>query len=1323
MSNEAEVVASALYSVACTLRGDGRPSVILGNFDDWHSQNAEVAIFSYGKDFNHLWGIGKAKGLSDLALALQDRKQPLTMVVVWDEIPSGNTGAVDTTKHLTPLDWAVALSLEIHNAVTLAKDKTNQVYPDLRILILDLNSRFSSDAESVRFFRQFDNLHVKAMPWLHINTPTNDDPEWNTGNIIENMIDPANSQNPVISMKKAFEEEKPDLSILCNIWRALLTRSSTPGDQHAIANLVGPLLLSGEENEYDPNVKALRSLMKALGLIPKGPESGPIEEGILSKDKSWIDWKEEPKWENKLGKGGSLNLLLIDDQYPQGWGKVLSQAVGASYDKKDFIASQVMEAIGKHTTESGKNIFVKASASANWLLDKLKDGKDQRFSFSIDPANAEEEDKVPEILFLDLRLFSGKNLKDEAIFIKALCGIAEKFVDNNDSKDKKNRPWPGFSSTEIDQVRQWCDSDKKNQDGEDSEYIDALTFLPRILSLTDLSLPIVLFSSTGRRHISEKLKGYDNIITDFDKPKFTVDMPDDIAEQTKRKFQEALEKALRIIEGRKMLNRLTGGEKKKIFSEGEQIPGHVHVELYIDEHHPKSGNNEKRNNIWVGGCYVMFVGSDKDEAIAAAYAFDDSLVENGYYYFSRGSYLPKFLTNKSVKAKHDNALAELKAALISGKKPYKIEPVRLRCNMTVSKQEDETGDHSYREALTLLVEILICELLPQLKSEVPKIGVSFSVYAGTRVAEHLDQGLARSLSYKYGLFLRQDRNDSSKYLLESLSPSTLFPVIDDIRRFREAHIEIEQAIGIRMIYDIGYGNKPSFSPEGRLFCRKCKIAFDTKLLTRAEVLQWGSEPSCPLCKEKSNVRPQYPGGLYIADQIMNQDFEKGPYSKLIKTTNWGFDENINKNLTSLVKAGRSVDVKNRVRAAWLAASTISEETSKTATLHSSILARIAPELQAMTGREFYELAKALGDNIEPSDHAVVRGAEPNNSGRAKAHSTSRSNNRPNNNAPRATLPTKPMQGGLAQKAINTPAAQKSPVSINVEKESITVTRTEGVTGGTRFICAGKGGREIIISPNEAKKTRSANPDITMNVGSALKVRIAFENNKFFARDIELITSNEAQDISFVQAEARTNAQEPKKAGEQIQGGLEQKAINTPAVQNSSVPINIQKEFITVTRSEVRGNRTIFICKGEGGREIIIRPDEAKKTRSANPDIAINIGSVLKARIDIEDNKLIAKDIELMISNEAQDISLVQAGARTNEQEPKHAGEPTGKELLTVQSIPHLGRPRLICKREDGGLVEVSKSGLELVKIGDTLRGDISSKDGNLYAKDIEFVTS
>lgn len=656
----------------------------------------EAKIYSYRGQFGELWKLDE----------LVSTSQNNTLVIVWDEIPtSKRNDVIATSKYLTPIDWAVAFSLAIHRKTSSKK----LAYPFLKILILDLNSQSASNAGSVKLVNQFPKREVMSMPWIRLFRP------FEAETFIKNIMNKATGDDEVPSMYEYANGNALDLSVMHNLWTASLTRLSTPGDHHAIANLVGPLLLSDENSStHDSHVKALANLMRALGLIAheiedengKKQEAEQKENPFLKDGNPWIKW-DNTEWEKKLQRvvknGGKLNILLVDDQYQLGWGKVLCHAVGANYGQGpkdgDFFT------LGAYR----EFITVKATSSIEWLLEKIT-GSDQRFKFKIDENTCENS---AEILFLDLRLFSGKALDTEIKFFAKLCSIAERFIDRKEKDTTvipstirlaENLPWLGFSYEEIEDVKKWYAPENGNKKREDAPYIAALTFLPRILALTDLALPIVLFSSTGRRDITEKLKYYGNIYTDFDKPKFAMDMPEDIAGVTGEKFEKAFGRALGCLAvrvGIKDLLKKCGAVTMPI---KEKPVNDKFASLFIDE----SGDGSADKPLVLAG--IMAVADTKYKLDA----FEAHLLKNKPNWTIGGGLL-KYCASIQEYEINGNSIIEHASncgvsltgvALAQGGDNDELSPDMLL--------DDHVLDNLHRNMLRTLIEIVISYVVPNI---------------------------------------------------------------------------------------------------------------------------------------------------------------------------------------------------------------------------------------------------------------------------------------------------------------------------------------------------------------------------------------------------------------------------------------------------------------------------------------------------------------------------------------------------------------------------------------------------------------------------------
>jgi hypothetical protein len=639
-------------------------------------KDIRIYLYKEKNDFNALW---------DFPELSETVKNQSAIVIVWDGIPEKKRADyVDTGKYLTPVDWAVGFSL-------YSKNKSP------KIIIIDALSNLSGSDSNLSIIPQI-------MPWVFI-------PKMN------------DILNCLCQLPKP--ETEADMGFIRNVWAARLTRPSDPGDHHAIANLVGPLLLTDEET--DSHITALRNLMAAVELLPKEDKKA---ESLLKSNSPWINWHSS-EWEEKLNgvlrTDTKLNLVLVDDMwFTAGWGKMLCWAVGATYDYVNTDRSDKTKPI-KIGSTNDKKMVVYAASSAQWLINKLKNLKnagtmDQRFQFSL--IDEEVTKNSLEILFLDLRLFTEKDISNKEVeFYKDLLSIAEEFEQSKDS----DLPWDGFKKEgEINKIKTWLDSEDKKR--EVDEHITALTFLPRILALTDLSLPIVLFSSTGRRDIAEMLKPYGNIITVFDKPKFTVDIPENIAKQTARKFHDAVEKALLILEGRNLCKKLFGLFQT---NQGNQtgwssVSEIKHIEVYLDE-----TDKTTAKYFTVGGLVLGYKNYND------VMRLHKELIQNKVYWYSDDIHDNQFLSKRPGKA-NSNRDRGLLGTAHSGITEWNYRDIRdkfvaaagsinvfvaavslkdtlgpMDANFRHFPLKDCASDERNFRALMALLEVILCEMIPK----------------------------------------------------------------------------------------------------------------------------------------------------------------------------------------------------------------------------------------------------------------------------------------------------------------------------------------------------------------------------------------------------------------------------------------------------------------------------------------------------------------------------------------------------------------------------------------------------------------------------------
>jgi hypothetical protein len=217
------------------------------------------------------------------------------------------------------------------------------------------------------------------------------------------------------------------------------------------------------------------------------------------------------------------------------------------------------------------------------------------------------------MLFLDLRLFSSR-AKEEFAFFQRLASLAEQAKEGTNGLR-----WPGFSEADIDAVKECA----RTQTSETEKYYIALTFLPRLIALVDPFLPIVLFSSTGQKHVVDRLSRYGTITLDFDKPRFFGDPSKEVVSETKVRFVRAVKSALRIARGRYLVQTVSALASSAI---PKNPPPSATTERRLVEFYFDETGTPGAANFQVGGLAILYPNA------AAASEFSAALRDAGLFW-------------------------------------------------------------------------------------------------------------------------------------------------------------------------------------------------------------------------------------------------------------------------------------------------------------------------------------------------------------------------------------------------------------------------------------------------------------------------------------------------------------------------------------------------------------------------------------------------------------------------------------------------------------------------------------------------------------------
>ena len=364
---------------------------------------ASHVVLSYCDDFVSLWELDGRRVL--------DPDEDKTIIVIWDGWPDEiRAGVVDMRQYLTPIDWAVAFSIKACNGGPTRR-------PRFRVLILDLVSEQVRDAPSVRFYRSFSS----SIPWIRLVQEQE--------GIIPYLV-PHEEKSHL-----ADTDQGADLDTLARYWHASLLKPAEPGHHHALANVLGPLILS--KGMDDLRARALRRMMEWIGLLSEEESCSEVRAAAEGQEEaakearradSWVRWDEESFRRIPEMKGRPLNLLLVDDcAFEHGWARVLCEAVGA--ESSQLFHMDVDLPAGESETPNIRVYAIESPLECLKRMGMVANGKEAKPPSDYDCRFNLRYNNVPvDILFLDLRLHQESTISFEKEFYNALLPLAKPFT-------------------------------------------------------------------------------------------------------------------------------------------------------------------------------------------------------------------------------------------------------------------------------------------------------------------------------------------------------------------------------------------------------------------------------------------------------------------------------------------------------------------------------------------------------------------------------------------------------------------------------------------------------------------------------------------------------------------------------------------------------------------------------------------------------------------------------------------------------------------------------------------------------------------------------
>ncbi len=705
--------------------------------------NGQARVFDYGDQatFVDLWtmgeegcprvfGMGEGSGREKKAAGNasgdpnQERSakngEPTagkTIIIVWDgrALSQSDERAELLKPHLTPMDWVLAFSIN-----ALAQNEVPEC-ADVAIHIIDLTGR-DHTAWSMEMRHQL----LAEMPWVTLHAPLIPNGPYRSGyrpvlddygSLLESNGNGTgwNLRAGTATLKAcAFDGFGRNLAGLSGQWASTLVQTH---DHHDLNNLVGHSILSGKEPSVSPLLVAFWNRLRWTGFLP-GELPAPDVADINM---------------------GELDVLTIDDQLDVGWDHVICRLFGAENSEEE--AEGRFESIG-----SNEKTKLYGSKSARTLLGSLKKkGAFEERCF--DSPISCSEDKRPWLLVLDLLLFPGDPMAEHD-WLRELLYIATGIP-----TDSSNLAWRGFSKDELDGVENWL----RSGNVEDPAYNTALSLLPRLCALRWPSVPILLFSGTSRRPLTDKLVAYRNIFLAPQKPNLLSGNAAEESEAFLGGWRRELDSAMGLIAVQRNLLQLQrngttalasahgtgdggvstgeyaakqGAEAHQGIEEQNNNRQHRHLTIAFDE----SGNFTSHQHSAIGGVIIEARSADKNCARNLTSKFLETLRANGVNFYDHppiytevrhegGNYKVGRTRDQQnncygVIRKNHNISGQLRNVL--GDKDYKSNIVISAFRCRIGRHLYQQGgpvDGTYLQWLGMSIELLLCEHLPSLGYE------------------------------------------------------------------------------------------------------------------------------------------------------------------------------------------------------------------------------------------------------------------------------------------------------------------------------------------------------------------------------------------------------------------------------------------------------------------------------------------------------------------------------------------------------------------------------------------------------------------------------
>ena len=742
------------------------------------------------------------------------------VLIIWPKTPIDESLLpVNTVVHVSPLHWSACAAKK---------------YPQIQVCILDLNP---AAHRGQYLYEHYLNCDKGRLTWLriiqaaHLFGVETANCRFQPDDAAVGIESASNRLFPQLESKRVSIEARHFLDRV----RSELTSPQNAENRHAIANVIAPMLLNSEGSSSHHS-KALHILLHNACDLPCGKIASP---------------EECPGFDLGLLHIDPPEIVFIDDQAHHGWHAWLSQ--------------QSRRLFG---VRKGQPVTPVSLLPPKSFLNQIEHSNLFPFGFRF---KTSKTGQCPQIVLLDLRLFSGDSFDEELRFLSRIADICEQHL-RSPSLDED---WHVRLRSDIGVVKEWL----KEPQRETPAHHLALTLPARLVSLLDFSMPVVIFSSTGQTSILKHFALHPNIITEFEKPRFFAAEGCTLVADAENKLYRAIERALGFVLARGKCETLL-----RLHQPQSRCTNAItHIELYLDE-------TGKRGDLdfAVGGCFAVF--NHAGDALALADQFNDILFRNGVLYFHPVCFEPQGMVKAKKQPCDAEVLRGLRDAEQAGCCPM-LGFVRIMANKQQPPLSDtgnlfdpNSADQRFVNALTALLEVFLFESLPLIlgtQSLKSSPNVSVSVFVAPR-APQLGPAEASEAEYKFGYYR------PSKNQIQSFSTDDVTQVIRLLLDSHSTSVNVERLVGIQLVYEKpGFGKPPRHAER----FRKRSVKSVVHLKTRDDGQGFANvvvDARNSLCLSlgvseadlATTVVPDYRALHYVADEVLSANNAQTIYSSI-----------------------------------------------------------------------------------------------------------------------------------------------------------------------------------------------------------------------------------------------------------------------------------------------------------------------------------------------------------------------------------------------------------------------------------------------------------